>query len=159
MPAVVKHKLLPYADDSAILVHGKHIYEVESLLSSELETVSGWLICNKLSLYLGKTESVLFGSKHKLKSQSKLSVSCKGQPIEAKESVKYLGVTIIQNLSFDSMANSVLKKANARLKFLYRKGCFLSFHTKQLLVMSIIQYHLDNNINSVVLFYHSSFEK
>ena len=66
MTAVVKHKLLLYADDSAILVHGKHIHEVESLLSSELETVSDWLICNKLSLHLGKTESVLFGSKHKL---------------------------------------------------------------------------------------------
>jgi len=109
MPAVVKHKLLLYADDSAILVHGKHI------LSSELETVSDWLFCNKLSLHLGKTASVLFGSKHKLK--SKLSVSCKGQQIEAKESVSYLGATIDQNLSFDSMANSVLKKANARLKF------------------------------------------
>ena len=32
MPAVVKHKLFLYADDSSILVHGKHIYEVESLL-------------------------------------------------------------------------------------------------------------------------------
>ena len=74
MPAFVKHKLLLYADDSAILVHGKHIHEVESLLSSELETVSDWLICNKLSLHLGKTESVLFGSKHKLKSQSKLKL-------------------------------------------------------------------------------------
>ena len=56
-------------------------------------------------------------------------VSFKGQPIETKESVKYLGATIDQNLSFDSMANSVLKKAIARLKFLYRKGCFTSFHT------------------------------
>jgi len=33
------------------------------------------------------SESVLFGSKHKYKSQSKLSFSCKGQPIEAEESV------------------------------------------------------------------------
>jgi len=143
MHVVVKHKLLLYADDSAVFVHGKHIYEVESLLSSEYETVSDWLICNKLSLHMGKTESVLLGSKHKLKSQSKLSVSCKGQPIETKESVKYLGATIDENLSFDSMANSVLKKANARFKFLYRKGCFLSFFIKTPLVMSIIQCHLD----------------
>ena len=81
----------------------------------------------------------------------KLSVSCKGQPIEAKKSVKYLRATIDQNLSFDSMANSVLKKANARLKFLYRNGCFLSFHTKKLLVMPIIQCHLD--YASTVWFY------
>jgi len=104
---MVKHKLLLYEDDSAILVHVRHIHEVESLLSFELETVSDLLISNKLSLHFGKTETV-FGSKHKFKYQSKLRVSCKGQL--AKVSVKCLGATIDQNLSFDSMANSVLKK-------------------------------------------------
>ena len=32
-----------------------------SRLSDELEAVNGWLIDNKLSLHLGKTESILFG--------------------------------------------------------------------------------------------------
>ena len=63
MSAVVKHKLLLYAHDSAILVAGQNIAQVESLLSRELETVSEWLIGNKLSLHIGKTESILFGSK------------------------------------------------------------------------------------------------
>jgi len=58
MTAVVKHKLLLYADDSGILVHGKHIHGGEYLPSSGLEKVSDWLICNKLSLHLGTTESV-----------------------------------------------------------------------------------------------------
>ena len=43
---------------------------------------------NKLSLHLGKTESVLFGSKLKLRSKSNLNVSCKGKDIEPKQSVK-----------------------------------------------------------------------
>jgi hypothetical protein len=41
------------------------------------------------------------------------------------------------------MANSVLKKANARLKYLYRKKEYLTQHTKKLLVMSLIQCHYD----------------
>ena len=64
IPAVVKHKLLLYADDAALLIHGKNLKDIESSLSSELEIVNEWLISNKLSLPLGKTESILFGSKH-----------------------------------------------------------------------------------------------
>jgi hypothetical protein len=41
------------------------------------------------------------------------------------------------------MASSIFKKANARLKFLYRKRDYLAFHTKKLLVMALIQCHLD----------------
>ena len=72
----VSHKLLLYADDSAILVVDKSISNTEiSLLQKELEVVSDWLVDNKLSLHLGKTESILFGSKSRIKPQSNLQVS------------------------------------------------------------------------------------
>ena len=41
------------------------------------------------------------------------------------------------------MARSTIKKANARLKFLYRKSKFLNHHSKMLLVTSLIQCHFD----------------
>ena len=72
MSAVVENKLLLYADDSAILVPAKSKQEIETRLSHDLDILSQWLICNKLSLHLGKTESILFGSKQRLKSQSQL---------------------------------------------------------------------------------------
>ena len=51
-----------------MLVSCANIEQVQSLLSGELEMVSEWLIGNKLSLHLRKTESILFGSKSRLKS-------------------------------------------------------------------------------------------
>ena len=102
-----------------------------------------WLIGNKLSLHLGKTESILFGSKSRLKSQSNMTISCHTNVIEAKTQVKYLGATLDQTLSCESMALSIIQKANARLKFLYRKRRYLTFITKKLLVMSLIQCHFD----------------
>ena len=143
MSAVVQNKLLLYADDSAILVSGKDIPTVEKALSEDLLSVSHWLVDNKLSLHLGKTESIVFGSKQKLRSQSSLNITCNGTPITSTSSVKYLGVTIDQHLSFNSMAESVIKKANARLKFLYRKKDYLTQHTKRLLVLSLVQCHFD----------------
>ena len=49
----VKCKLLLNIDDSALLVSGKDISEIERILSVELGAVSE----NRLSLYLGKTQS------------------------------------------------------------------------------------------------------
>jgi Reverse transcriptase (RNA-dependent DNA polymerase) len=152
MPAVVKNKLLLYADDSAILVSGKNVSDVEKALSDDLLGVSQWLIDNKLSLHLGKTESILFGSRQKLRSQPNLNIICNGTTISHTSSVKYLGVSLDQFLSFKLMAESILKKANARLKFLYRKKDFLNKHIRKQLVMSLIQCHYDYACS---VWYHS----
>ena len=62
-------KLLLYADDSAIWISDKDVTSIESLLQTELAVVSERLIDNKISLHLGKTESILFGSRPKLRSK------------------------------------------------------------------------------------------
>ena len=95
-----------------------------TVLQNELEIVSEWLVDNKLSLHLGKTESILFGSRPRLKSQYVLSITYKGTVIEANYTVKYLGVVLDQCLSGANMVTSGIQKANARLKFLYRKRNF-----------------------------------
>ena len=45
--------------------------------------------------------------------------------------------------SGETVVNSIIQKANARLKFLFRKQKFLNLHCKKLLIMSLIQYHFD----------------
>jgi len=74
MSAVVNHKLLLYADDSAILVTGKDSLQLKQKLSKELRSVSEWLVDNKLSLHLGKIESILFCSKIRLKKEKQFSL-------------------------------------------------------------------------------------
>ena len=49
-----------YADDLALLVSGKDGDEIESKLRYELQNVNNLLVENKLSIHLGKTESILF---------------------------------------------------------------------------------------------------
>ena len=63
MKAGVKCKLTLYADHSALLVSGKDVVYIEQVLSRELKAVNEWLEENRLSLHLGKTQSILFGSK------------------------------------------------------------------------------------------------
>ena len=129
--------------DAAILVSNKHVDVIELKLRTAIETISDWLVDNKLSLHLGKTESILFGSKRKLSNCETLKVSCNGVNIEAKTSVKYLGVSIDNCMSGDLMALNIIQKASCRLKFLYRNATFLSSNIKKLLVSALIQSHFD----------------
>ena len=63
MPISVTCKLLLYADDSTLIVPGLDPKDIADTLTMELNSCKQWLIDNKLSLHLGKTESLLFGSK------------------------------------------------------------------------------------------------
>ena len=62
MAGATDEKILLYADDAAILVSNKHVDVIELKLQTALETISDWLVDNKLSLHIGKTEYILFGS-------------------------------------------------------------------------------------------------
>ena len=86
------------------------------LLTEDLKCLSRWLIDNKLSLHLGNTESILFGSPQKIKCNPSLEITCNNLAMHSTRYVKYLGATLDQTLSFSEMAQSLLKKANARLK-------------------------------------------
>ena len=148
MPISVNCKLLLYADDSALIVSGKDVQNISYCLSNELESCREWLVNNRLSLHLGKTESILFGSKVMLKKSRPLSVSCDGNLIKSSNSVKYLGIVLDDTLSGNSIARDILKKAGARLKFLYRQSTSLNSHTRKILCTALIQCHFDYSCSS-----------
>ena len=77
-----------------------------------------------------------------------MSISCNGVDISAKDKVKYLGVTIDQDMSGSSMGNFVVQNVNSKIKFLYRKGSLLGFKKKEMLYSAMIQYSYDYACNS-----------
>ena len=136
-------KLLLYADDSAILFSHKDPEIISQKLSIALSSCNNWLVDNKLSLHLGKTECMLFGSKRKIKSVNNFKIECMGQTIKGQESIKYLGVHIDQCVSGEVVAKNVIKKANSRLKYLYRQAHCLDQDSRKILCSVLIQCHFD----------------
>ena len=112
-----------------------------------MESLSLWLEENKLSLHLGNTESILFASNQRLKKTAVLDITCNGIKVKAKESVKYLGVTLDQSLSGKIMGTSILKKINAKVKFLYRKRIFFGAKEKKMLCSALVQSSFDYACN------------
>ena len=91
-------KLMLYADDSAILFSNKKVNVTYDRLVKELKSCSHWLIDNKLSLHLAKSECILFGSKRNLSKNKVFSINCDNN-IESTSSVKYLGLVLDNTLS------------------------------------------------------------
>ena len=143
MPISVDCKLLLYADDSALMFSGKDPTIIANKLSRELESCQQWMTDNKLSLHLGKTEAILFGTKRKLKCANEFLVTCNGNTITCSSSVKYLGVTLDSCLSGDSIASNIVKKANGRLKFLYRHQDCLNMKARKTLCSALIMCYFD----------------
>ena len=132
MPISVNCKLLLYADDSALIVSGTDPENIAELLTKELESCKQWLNDNKLSLHLGKTESILFGSKRNLRKVENFPVKCENKSVKHVNSVKYLGVQLDNDLCGKSIVNNVITKTNSRLKFLYKYRELLSFKSRKL---------------------------
>ena len=62
-----------------------------------------------------KTKSILFSKARDLK---KINISFVGHSIKQHKTVEYLGCQLDSKLSGEAMASKVLKKINAKLKFL-----------------------------------------
>ncbi len=124
MPVSVKNKLLLYADDSVLLVSHRDPRATSDTLSKELESCNEWLVDNRLSLHLGKTEAILCGTKRKTRNTEDFEVKYKDITIESVVEIKYLGIKIDKTLSEKGMLNTILKKCTGRIKCLYKQaGC------------------------------------
>ena len=144
----VQCKLFLYADDSALLVRGKNPSTIAQCLSENLESCRDWLIDNKFSLHLGKTELILFGTKRKLKKVDSFYIKCGDTIINSVERVKYLGLILDNDLSGVSIVNNILKKAGGRLKFLYRYSDILNEKSSKTLCSALIQCYFDYSCSS-----------
>ena len=131
-------KLSLYADDTALVYSGADPAAVAHFLSDELAICRKWLIDNRLSLHLGKTECILFGSKRRLGPNVKFEIKLDDTVVNRVTSVRYLGVYLDEFLDFSKHVEGLLKKARSKLQFLYRNSRYLNHSTRKLLCQALI---------------------
>ena len=79
----------------------------------------------------------MFGTHRKLKGVG-FNVKCGDADVKRVTSVKYLGVILDETLNFREHASAILKKANAKLSFLYRCAPSLNSGHRRLLCSALI---------------------
>ena len=132
-----------YADDSTLIASGDNARDLGVYLSGQLASCRRWMVDNRLSLHLGKTECILIGSRHRLRQVDDFRVTCDGLDVKRVDKVRYLGVMLDQHMNGQIQAEKVVKKAGSRLGFLYRSAAFLDFNTRKVLCNALVQPCLD----------------
>jgi hypothetical protein len=84
-----------FADDTSISYSANTTGELQNVINSELKKLNSWLITNRLSLNIVKTEFMVIGSQQKLRSiDSEINIRINENEITRVESVKsmYFGM-------------------------------------------------------------------
>ena len=117
-----KSKSRLFADDTNITATGKTVNQVEIAVNSDLKNLRKWLMANKLSLNVTKTEFILIGSNQLLKkiSDHQPNITIKDQPIKRVSESKTLGAIVDQHLKWKSNTENKCKKITSALYALRR---------------------------------------
>ena len=115
----VKCNQFLYANDTCPVFQRKTLKDVEKQLNEDFANICNWFINNILSIHFSedKTKSILFASKCKIKKLQKLEIIYNNIWIKQHLWATYLGCILQKTMSRESMANKVISKVNARLKF------------------------------------------
>ena len=100
-----KLKFFLFADDTNIVYADNNLKSLDDIVNLELRKLCDWLTTNKLTLNIKKTNFVIFcPAQRKLTFQPNITIfdndKNKYISLERKESVKYLGIFIDQNLTW-----------------------------------------------------------
>ena len=96
-------KIHLFADDTSIFFSHKNLKELESIVNNELSKVSDWLIANKLTLNVDKSNFLLISPSRK-NTTNKINLSINNEAIAQKDCIKYLGVLLDKNLSWKNLS-------------------------------------------------------
>ena len=100
-----------YAVDTSITCSGEDIYDLCKDLKAEIDNITEWLRQNKLSLNTAKTEYMVVGHKRQPNHIPRpLEVNVNGEPIKRAELVKYLGIMVDENLTWNEQYKSLKSK-------------------------------------------------
>jgi hypothetical protein len=139
----IKYKL--YADDILLFLTcaPNDVHNAITTIEQCVKSVSTWLAQNSLFLNATKTDFLIIGSKVKLKKSGKNYLTVNGLKIEARESVRYLGVELDKTLSMDKQIGKVCGSAFGNLRLLYRFHMSMSRRTRLITANALIFSHLN----------------
>ena len=113
----LQHSSSHFADDTCIIYSSKKIQLLEAAINNDLKCVTQWLNGNRLSLNVDKTKLIIFHSKQKKINIDNLVIKLNQSILIPYNYVKYLGVYIDKNLSWDIHIQQLSKNLAGQTAF------------------------------------------
>jgi hypothetical protein len=111
-----------FADDSSLFYSSNDRNKLEKIINKDLDKISKWLISNKLSLNVSKSNFIIFGKSKNIS----LSISLNGVSLLQKDCVKYLGIYLDSKLSWKNHIDHVKKKLSSSISVIYNLRSFVT---------------------------------
>lgn len=145
-------KFIIYADDTNLTTTIEIVaseypdQDISSILNMELEHISDWLRCNKLSLNVQKTKYMIF---HKpQKKVNDLNLVLNNTAIQRVSDFDFLGLTINEHLNWTSHINKIANKISRSIGILNRHKYFIPLQSKLHIYNSLILCYINIGILS-----------
>ena len=114
---------------------------MNKLVNADLKRLVNRLNANKISLNVKKTEIVIFKSKQK-KFEGDLKIKLSGKRLHPTERVKYLGVKIDTNLSWQYHVNDLSVKLNRANALIFKMRKYVSCKILRSIYFAIFDHYL-----------------
>ena len=140
-------KIVSYADDTNILdkalPNGASLSELKDRVEESLSALEKWFSRNSLKMNGTKTDFTIIGKKCSLQHVADFTLHVSGSEIRPSKTIKILGVTIDQTLTWEDHISTVVNKCFGSLIALNR---FRHHFTPEALQL-IIQAHVLSHVN------------
>ena len=116
-----------FADDTSLIYNHHHVDTAIHNINAELVKISGWLISNKLSINLLKTNYIIFCPRqHKYQATNPLSFD--GTVLNQVKTTKFLGLCIDENLTWNPHIDALCSKISKNVGVMNRLKNFVPKH-------------------------------
>ena len=121
--------LLPiiYADDTNLFLSDKDVNICIQRFNYEMIKINEWIVSNKLSLNINKTNFIVFSRGKKLSFSSPITIN--GTPIKQVSSLKFLGIFLDEKLTWSQHINHIRGKISRSVGMLSSAKRFLERET------------------------------
>ena len=131
-----------YADDTVIVLNDQTFLGLQNKIDLIIPAITKWFLSNRLSLNSSKSYFQIYSNLRNT-ANIDLKIAINGAEIKRKYSVEYLGVTVDENLKWDSHINNVANKISRNLGIMGRIRYFVSCKELKILYNSLILPHLN----------------
>lgn len=147
MPSALKEirgagsQLILYADDSNLIMTAKNYQHLEKACEEQLKTIQNYFLDNRLLLNISKTNQILFSTVQS-KNIPEISISVEDNKIEQLKIIKFLGINVDNNLSWDGHIEKIANKMSSGLYILRRMSLLCSLEPLKSIYFAHIHSHI-----------------
>ena len=129
-----------FADDTTIYSHSSSFDEAEVNLQSDIDNLIKWFTTNKLHVNVSKSSCMSFTTRNNIR---ELNITINGNALKVENDVKYLGVHINDNISWNRHIANVCKRLGHGFQILRKLNNVIPVNDMFTIYKTLIQPHID----------------